>query len=91
MTLRALRCRPVERRDERVVIETGRHRITGTVSLPKEGHRSRLSDYLNQGGPAFLALADAEIEPLEGGSSERRGFVAVATGQIVLIGPDGES
>lgn len=80
----------MERRDERVVLETGRHRITGTVSLPREGHRSRLSDYLNQGGPAFLSLSDAEIEPLDGGGGEQRAFVAVATSQIVLIGPAAE-
>ena len=77
----------MERKDERVVLETARHRITGYVSLPKEGHRSRLSDFLNRGGVEFLAISDAEIEPLDGGEPERREFVAVARGQIVLIAP----
>ncbi len=36
-------------RIERVVLETEHHRITGDLHLPREGYRSRLSDYLNRG------------------------------------------
>ena len=39
----------METRIERVVLETDRHRIVGDLTLPKEGYRSRLSDYLNGG------------------------------------------
>jgi hypothetical protein len=81
----------VERKDERVILETARHRITGFVSLPREGHRSRLSDFLNRGDVDFLAVSDAQIELLEGGEAERRDFVAVSRSQIVLIAPAPES
>ncbi len=81
----------VERKDERITLETTRHRITGYLSLPREGHRSRLSDFLNRGGPDFLALSDVEIESLDGDRGERRDFVAVARNQIVLIGPTADA
>jgi hypothetical protein len=81
----------VEHREERILVETGRHRITGVVSLPLHGYRSRLTDYLNAGERTFLALTDVELVPLDGGPSERRGFVAVALSQIVYAMPTGPS
>ncbi|MCW2958892.1 MAG: hypothetical protein JWP18_1695, partial [Solirubrobacterales bacterium] len=36
-----------QHRYERVIIETVRHRIEGTVTLARDGYRSRLSDVLN--------------------------------------------
>ena len=44
----------MDSRTERVVLETDRHRIVGDLTLPKEGHRSRLSDFLNRGDLDFL-------------------------------------
>ena len=41
----------MENRVERIVVETDRHRIVGDVTLPREGYRSRLSEYLNHGDP----------------------------------------
>ena len=39
----------METRVERVVLETAKHRIVGDLTLPREGYRSRLSDFLNRG------------------------------------------
>ena len=33
---------------EPVTLETDRYRIEGSVTLPREGHRSRLSDHVNR-------------------------------------------
>lgn len=80
----------MENRRERVVVETSRYRITGDLTLPREGYRSRLSEYLNHGDVAFLALTDVEIVPLEGlgASVERRPFVAVAVRHIEIAHPE---
>lgn len=78
----------VEFRTERIVLETGKYRIVGDLSLPKEGYRSRLSDYLNQGDIGFIPLVDVEIAPLDGaGAVERRPFTAVARSHIQLAYP----
>lgn len=77
-------------RTERVVLETDRHRIIGNLTLPREGYRSRLSDFLNRGDVEFIPLTDVELGPLEGnnGSSiQRRTFLAVARGHIQLAHP----
>ena len=76
-------------RHERVMIETGRHRITGTLTLPQEGYRSRISDFLNAGDRDFVALTDVLVEPLDdgGGAGEHHDFLAVARGHIVLVTP----
>ncbi len=77
----------MEERLERVVIETDRHRITGTLHLPKEGYRSRLSDYLNQGDAHFIPLADAEMSALDGSSTEVHTFLAVSLRQVHIAYP----
>ena len=41
----------MDTRIERVVLETSRHAITGDLTMPKEGYRSRLSDFLNRAQP----------------------------------------
>ncbi len=78
----------MEHRDERIVVETQRHRITGVLRLPRDGYRSRLTDYLNASERDFLALTDVEIEALDGeGPLERRDFVALSLGHVVLVMP----
>jgi hypothetical protein len=78
----------MENREERVVLETGRHRITGTVRLPRDGYRSRLTDYLNAAERSFIALTDVSIESLEGGRPvEERAYIAVSLSQIALAMP----
>jgi hypothetical protein len=80
-------CRSVEHRDQRIVAETDRHRISGILHLPRDGYRSRLTDYLNASERAFLALTDVEITSLEGGESQRKPFLALALSHIVLVMP----
>ena len=77
----------MEHRDQRIVAETDRHRITGILHLPRDGYRSRLTDYLNASERAFLALTDVEITTLEGGESQRKPFLALALSHIVLVMP----
>lgn len=70
---------------ERVVLETARHRITGDLTLPREGYRSRISDFLNRGDLDFIPLVNVEIAHLGGGESgepEQRDFLAVARSHI---------
>ena len=68
--------------------ETSRYRIVGSLRLPPEGYRSRLSDYLNAAERAFLALTDVELTPLDGDEEVRRlPFAAVAVAHLVLVAP----
>lgn len=80
----------MEQRDSRILVETERHRITGTLSLPRDGYRSRLTDYLNADERTFLALTEVELERLDaggGGEPEHCDFLALAIGQIVFARP----
>jgi hypothetical protein len=84
----------VEHRDERIIVETNRHRITGSLRLPADGYRSRLTDYLNASERVFLALTDVEVMTLNGTHNvEQREFVALSVRHIVLAMPatDGDS
>jgi hypothetical protein len=75
-------------RTERVVLETDRHLIVGDLNLPREGYRSRFSDFLNQGNLSFLPLVDAEVRPLNGeGAPQHREFLAVARTHVKLAYP----
>jgi hypothetical protein len=78
----------VDHKDERIVLETARYRISGLLRLPRDGYRSRLTDFLNAGERDFIALTDVDLVPLDGeGAAEHRDFVAVARSQIVLAAP----
>ena len=73
----------------RIVVETERHRITGSLRVPAEGYRSRLTDYLNASEHGFLALTDVEVVSLQGGPrTERRPFLAISLRHIVMAMPD---
>ena len=52
-------------RQERVTLETDRYRIEGEVTLPREGHRSRLSDHLNRRDQEFFTFVDAGLTRLD--------------------------
>jgi hypothetical protein len=81
----------VEHRDERILVETDRYRITGVLRLPRDGYRSRLTDYLNSSDREFVALTDVELVPLDGGASERRPFLALSLSHVVMAMPlDGQ-
>ena len=89
---------PMQHRHERIALETPRHRITGTVTLARDGYRSRLSDLLNAPERAFLPLTDVTIEPLDGeGEGTRHEFMALGCQHIVFalplgpVEPDGPS
>jgi len=82
----------VDLRRELVMIETDRHRIEGKMTLPSEGHRSRLSDHVNRRDQQFFTVQDAEIAPLDGSSESRRAPVLmVARAHIRLIVPSGDA
>src|SRR4051794_30903765 len=86
-----LRSRAVDVREEQVVLETDRHRIEGRLTLPREGYRSRLSDYVNQREREFLTISDATVAELEAPERTRRAeFVLVGRAHVRLIGLAGE-
>jgi hypothetical protein len=73
-------------RRERVRIETARHEIEGTLQLPHEGFRSRLTDFLNAQGDDFLPLTDATVTYLGGTrGQERHDYLALAARHVVLV------
>jgi hypothetical protein len=82
----------MDTRVERVVLETSRHAITGDLTMPKEGYRSRLSDFLNRGDLDFIPLVDVEVRPLGGGEQRTCEFLAVGRSHVELAypHPDGE-
>ena len=82
----------MDNRTERIVLETERHRIVGDLTLPKEGYRSRLSDYLNRGDLAFVPLINASITPIEAidDPAQEREFLVVSCNQIHLAYLEGE-
>ncbi len=81
----------MDNRVERVTLETDRYRITGDLTLPKEGYRSRVSDYINIAELTFIPLVDVEITPLGGGEPRRRQFLAVGRTHVQLAYPSGEA
>jgi hypothetical protein len=71
-------------RQERVRVETLRHRIEGLMTLARDGYRSRVSDVLNASERDFLTLTEVVVEPLDGGPAESHSFLAVARAHIVF-------
>jgi hypothetical protein len=82
----------VQHRHERIYVETARHRITGILTLPSDGYRSRLSDFLNSSEREFISLTDCVVELIgRDGAGTEHGYIAVARGHIVLAIPLGEA
>lgn len=79
----------MDHRLENVVVETDRYRIEGKLTLPREGYRSRLSDYVNQRDRDFFAFQDAKMTPLSGGDGQTVPFLMVARRHVVLVAPVG--
>ena len=79
----------MESKVERVVFETNRHRIVGDLTLPREGYRSRLSDFLNRGDLDFIPLVNVEISSVDaqGHQPETRPFLAIALAHIQIAHP----
>ena len=75
-------------RRERVVVETDRYRVEGLLTLPSEGYRSRLSDYVNRRDHDFFTIVDAELQALDGsGRDWTAPVIMLARKQIRLIVP----
>jgi Family of unknown function (DUF6812) len=69
----------------RVRLETERHAIEGTLQLPNEGYRSRMTDFLNSHDSDFLPITEARVSWL--GSErppESHEYLAVSVRHIVL-------
>ena len=77
----------MQHRSERVLIETERYRIYGVLTLPRDGYRSRMSDFLNSGEREFISLTDVVMESLGDGATTRHDYVAVARRHIVFAIP----
>ena len=79
---------PSPHRLQVVLLETSRHRIRGSMTLSRDGYRSRITDVLNATERDFVALTDATVELLDGsGPAETHPFIAVARHQVVLAVP----
>lgn len=74
----------MDHRQERIRLETPRHRIEGLMTLARDGYRSRVSDVLNASERDFLTLTNVTLEPLDGGTVESHAFLVVARAHIVF-------
>jgi hypothetical protein len=72
-------------RRTRVQIHTEQLQITGTLQLPGEGYRSRVTDFLNTHDSGFIALIDAEVAPADGSPTQMHPFLAVGARHIVAM------
>lgn len=82
----AVSATPTAMRRERVLVETDRYRLTGEISVPDAGYRSRVSDLFNAADRDFIALSDVEVEAL--GSDDppaHRDFLAVSRRHVVFV------
>ena len=85
---------PPELRKKRVVVETDRYRVEGDITLPQEGYRSRLSDYLNRQDQEFLQIVNAELVALDGSGRDWSSPVLMLARRhirlVVPVEPDSE-
>jgi hypothetical protein len=69
----------------RVRLETERHTVEGTLQLPSEGYRSRMTDFLNSHDSDFLPITDARITwPGSEREPELHEYLAVSVRHIAL-------
>jgi hypothetical protein len=82
-TLASMNSRP-----QRILVETARYRIVGTLVLPRDGYRSRLSDFLNSSDRDFISLTGVQLQALDElgrpGEPVQHEFVTVSRRHIVL-------
>jgi hypothetical protein len=74
-------------RQEKVVVETDRYRVDGSMTLPSEGYRSRLSDHVNRRDVDFFTIQDAVVTPLDGGERWTAPVLMLSSRHIRLIVP----
>jgi Family of unknown function (DUF6812) len=73
-------------RHEAIILETDRYRIEGNLTLPREGYRSRLSDYVNQRDREFFAISDATVTALDAPEVIRQAsFIMVSRAHVRLV------
>ena len=78
--------RAVDLRHEDIILETDRYRIEGKLTLPREGYRSRLSDYVNQRDREFFAVNDATVTGLDAPEVSRQAsFLMVSRAHVRLV------
>ena len=78
-------------REENVILETDRYRISGKLTLPREGYRSRLSDYVNQRDREFFTVSDATVTDLDSPDQSRHAsFLMVGRSHVRLISATAE-
>jgi hypothetical protein len=76
----------VDLRHEAIVLETDRYRIEGKLTLPREGYRSRLSDYVNQRDREFFAINEVTLTALDAPDQVRSAsFVMVARRHVRMV------
>ena len=76
---------------ENIILETDRWRIEGQLTLPAEGYRSRLSDYVNQRDREFFTLSSATVTELDApGQSRQASFLMVGRSHVRLIASETE-
>jgi hypothetical protein len=81
----------VDVRQEKVVVETDRYRIEGSLTLPREGYRSRLSDHINRRDYEFFTILDASLSALDGsGRDWTAPVLMLARRHIRLVVPASE-
>ena len=81
----------MDRKRERVVLETDRYRVEGEVLLPPEGYKSRLSDHLNEPERDFLIVLDATLTPFDNpDGAYRSGVVMLQRRRIDVVLPTDE-
>jgi hypothetical protein len=69
----------------RVRLETERHVIEGTLQMPGEGYRSRMTDFLNSHDSDFLPVTDATLrERGDDRPAEPHPYLAVSVRHIVI-------
>jgi uncharacterized protein DUF6812 len=74
----------VDQRRERIRVETERLRIEGTLTLARDGFRSRVSDVLNAAERDFITLTDVTVQSLQGGPVELHTYLSLARRHIVF-------
>lgn len=74
-----------QHRTERVVLETQNHRISGLLTLARDGYRSRVSDLLNASERDFVSLTDVSVERLDGSRpAEEHAYLLVSRHHVVF-------
>ena len=81
----------MEQRTERVYVETERHRISGHLTLARDGYRSRVTDVLNAAERDFVPITDCVVELIgQEGRGTHHDVVAISRHHIVLVIPEHE-